>query len=494
VRRAALVLGVLLVAAGLAGSLAYSGQLGTLGDTRKTVTSTLAAIGMVPPGGQRQEGRSGDSGASSPAEPTAGSAPPAGSSGGAAVPEDDEREETPNEAVAAGQPLREDDRRENDRLADDAALAERWPELEEAAEDAIKQRFREVRTQVEQARQALEGIGAEMEQLHRRQHEEMQARHARERSQAEAEGADAVARTQDRHQQERAALQRNQKANQDRLAAVHDELDQQLRNARQDVARARTDAADDESGAARAIGEPYLHEQPDAPVASSSGGAAPPEEGTGADPVAAESGLQPQSDQTDDRQQQSTAMAAGSGAESGRQSGEGPGIVASAQPEPPQDEILEPAAPQMAEVSTNDEEAAPRAAEAALAPEGQPASESSPAAAPGSQDAAVLVNRGNALLDLGDLASARLFYRLAADDGSPEGAMRMGMTFDPVYFARTGIQGAQPQIQDALHWYDKAIAMGSRPAERRRQELGSWLEQSAAAGDARAKAALQQLQ
>jgi hypothetical protein len=66
------------------------------------------------------------------------------------------------------------------------------------------------------------------------------------------------------------------------------------------------------------------------------------------------------------------------------------------------------------------------------------------------------------------------------------------MTFDPVYFARTGIQGTQPQIQDALHWYDKAIAMGSRPAERRMEELHSWLEQSAAAGDARAKAALQQ--
>jgi TPR repeat protein len=71
--------------------------------------------------------------------------------------------------------------------------------------------------------------------------------------------------------------------------------------------------------------------------------------------------------------------------------------------------------------------------------------------------------------------------------------MRMGMTFDPVYFARTGIQGTQPQIQDALHWYDQAIAMGSEPAERRMEELRSWLERSAAVGDAQAKAALQQL-
>jgi TPR repeat protein len=126
------------------------------------------------------------------------------------------------------------------------------------------------------------------------------------------------------------------------------------------------------------------------------------------------------------------------------------------------------------------------------APEGEPAAESDRAAAPAGQDAADLVNRGNALLDLGDLASARLFYRLAADRGSPEGAMLMGMTFDPVYFARTGIQGTQPQIQDALHWYGKAITMGSRPAEMRMGELRSWLERSAAAGDARARAALQQ--
>lgn len=71
--------------------------------------------------------------------------------------------------------------------------------------------------------------------------------------------------------------------------------------------------------------------------------------------------------------------------------------------------------------------------------------------------------------------------------------MLMGMTFDPVYFAGAGIQGTQPQIQEALDWYGKAIAMGSQPAERRMGHLRSWLEQSAAAGNVQAKAALQQL-
>jgi hypothetical protein len=453
-RRATLVLGVVLVAAGVVGFLAYTGQLNTLG--------------VVSPEGQRQEIRSGDRGGSSPTEPVAESEPPAGPSGGTAVPEDDDREETPNEAV--DHPLREGDRREEERRADEAALAERWPELGEATQNAIKQRFREVREQTDQARQTLDEIASEMEQLHRREYEEMQARHAREQSQASAEGADAVAQTNERHQQERAALQGEYKESQDRLAAVRDELDQQLQSARRDLARARAEAAG-QSGEPRAISE-----------------------------------LQPQSAQTDDRQQQSAATAAEWGADSGSESG----VVASGQPESPQNEVPEPTAPQRAQLPGSDEEtpppaelapgaadsslgtAAPDAAQAAPAPEDQPASESPSAATPDNQDVAGLVNRGNALLELGDLASARLFYRLAADGGSSEGAMLMGMTFDPVYFARTRIQGTQPQIQDALHWYDKAIAMGSRPAERRMEELHSWLEQSAAAGDARAKAALQQ--
>jgi TPR repeat protein len=67
------------------------------------------------------------------------------------------------------------------------------------------------------------------------------------------------------------------------------------------------------------------------------------------------------------------------------------------------------------------------------------------------------------------------------------------MTFDPLYFARTGVHGTQPQIQDALEWYGKAIAMGNQPAATRMESLRSWLEQAAATGDAQAEAALQQL-
>jgi hypothetical protein len=263
--------------------------------------------------------------------------------------------------------------------------------------------------------------------------------------------------------------------------------------------------------------------------------AASPEEPTAADSVAAESGLQPQSGKTEDRQQQALAIIE----DPSGNPGEDPGTIvvapgpAEPRPEPlvlPQQATPEPVV--AAERQRNAEEAAPpagqppsspssplagpsrdtpaaedgaigraeaaesmtpEAAKAAAAPVGEPVSEPPRGAAPVSQDVADLVERGNTLLDLGDLASARLFYRLAAGRGSAEGAMLMGMTFDPVYFAGADIHGTQPQIQDALEWYGKAIAMGSQPAETRMGNLRSWLEQSAAAGNAQAKAALQQL-
>lgn len=116
-----------------------------------------------------------------------------------------------------------------------------------------------------------------------------------------------------------------------------------------------------------------------------------------------------------------------------------------------------------------------------------------PEAPSSDQELTGLIDRGNTLLDLGDLAAARLYYRRAAGRGSAEGAMLMGMTFDPLYFAHTGVHGTQPRIEEALEWYRKAIAMGSRPAEARMESLRAWLERSAAAGDAQAEAALERL-
>jgi hypothetical protein len=104
-----------------------------------------------------------------------------------------------------------------------------------------------------------------------------------------------------------------------------------------------------------------------------------------------------------------------------------------------------------------------------------------------------LLNRGNRLLELGDVAAARLFYGMAAEQGSAEGALLMGLTFDPAYFERKGIYGTRPHVFEAAEWYEKAAALGSLEAEERRNALELRLRSAAQAGDEDARHALKLL-
>jgi TPR repeat protein len=494
-RSACHAVGVVLVAVGATSALASTALLDTRGPDHmgETPTSTLAAMGAVQTGEPQQKGNSGDAEASSPAQPTTEFEPPAAAIGpDLAGSENDHNKNRPddrpggardgagNGAVAVGEQGWEQDRR-----ADEAALAEPWPELAEAAEQAIKQRFREVRGQAEQARQALKTLGSEMDQLHRQQHEEMQARHVHERAEAATEGADAVRQTERRHHQEQAALLRDQKIQRDRLAEAHGQLNRHLQDARRDIAQLREEAVGGEDAGGRdPISRLHVHEQPEVDgqpgrAASEQRATAGPKEPVAAEPVTAESGPEPVVVADPHRD----------AGEAGQHGG---------QPQPPSSPRAEadqdtPAAENGAAGTVNATHARPPRATKTAAAADEPVTEPHREAAPVSQDVADLIERGNRLLELGDLASARLYYRLAAGRGSAEGAMLMGMTFDPLYFARTGVHGTQPQIQDALEWYGKAIAMGNQPAATRMESLRSWLEQAAATGDAQAEAALQQL-
>jgi type II secretory pathway predicted ATPase ExeA len=102
-----------------------------------------------------------------------------------------------------------------------------------------------------------------------------------------------------------------------------------------------------------------------------------------------------------------------------------------------------------------------------------------------------LLDRGDQLLALGDVASARLFYRLAAKKGSAKGAMAMGSTYDPVYLERIGFVGARPNPAEAIKWYRQAIDMGDRGAEVQLRELANRLERAAALGDGEAQRILE---
>ena len=73
--------------------------------------------------------------------------------------------------------------------------------------------------------------------------------------------------------------------------------------------------------------------------------------------------------------------------------------------------------------------------------------------------------RGDALLAMGDLAAARLFYERAADAGDGEAALRLGETYDPDFLPRIRFYGAQGSRLMAAHWYQRARELGAGDAE-----------------------------
>lgn len=114
-------------------------------------------------------------------------------------------------------------------------------------------------------------------------------------------------------------------------------------------------------------------------------------------------------------------------------------------------------------------EATPRATRARQEPpEGAPAADpprppaKTVALAP--DEISMLVKRGKDLLTTGDVASARLLLRRAAEAGDAEAALAFGSTFDPAVIARLGAIGVETDSARARKWYEKAAALGSNLA------------------------------
>jgi len=85
----------------------------------------------------------------------------------------------------------------------------------------------------------------------------------------------------------------------------------------------------------------------------------------------------------------------------------------------------------------------------------------------------MLLKRGKEFLADGDLASARLLLRRAAEGGSAEAALVLGTTFDPLVIQRLGVLGAHPDIGEARHWYQRAAELGSNTASQRLARLAA---------------------
>jgi hypothetical protein len=79
---------------------------------------------------------------------------------------------------------------------------------------------------------------------------------------------------------------------------------------------------------------------------------------------------------------------------------------------------------------------------------------------------AELIKLGEDLLGQGDIATARLLFKRAAIAGNAQAALELGITYDPVFQALSGVAGMAPDAAQARAWYDKAVMLGSAEASR----------------------------
>jgi hypothetical protein len=80
-------------------------------------------------------------------------------------------------------------------------------------------------------------------------------------------------------------------------------------------------------------------------------------------------------------------------------------------------------------------------------------------------DMEALLARGDTLLSVSDVVSARLFYERAVDAGGGLAAIRLGETFDPLFLDRVHLHGVRGDPGAALFWYRRARDLGASGAE-----------------------------
>ena len=83
------------------------------------------------------------------------------------------------------------------------------------------------------------------------------------------------------------------------------------------------------------------------------------------------------------------------------------------------------------------------------------------------------MERGDALRGTGDVASARLFYERAAEQGSAVAARAVGETYDPIVLEEEHVRGVRGDQRKAEDWYRKAILGGDATAVDRLHRLVS---------------------
>ena len=86
---------------------------------------------------------------------------------------------------------------------------------------------------------------------------------------------------------------------------------------------------------------------------------------------------------------------------------------------------------------------------------------------------AAMLRRAGDFIKSGDLSSARLLLRRAAEGGSEEAALTLAGTFDPNVLAARGLQDGAADIGLARLWYERAAQFGSSEAPRLLRQLAN---------------------
>lgn len=84
---------------------------------------------------------------------------------------------------------------------------------------------------------------------------------------------------------------------------------------------------------------------------------------------------------------------------------------------------------------------------------------------------ATLLKRAQGLLDIGDLAGARLLLERAADAHEAKAAFILAQTYDPAVLGTMDARSIAPDPAAARLWYEKAAQFGSQEAQQRLGQL-----------------------
>jgi hypothetical protein len=81
--------------------------------------------------------------------------------------------------------------------------------------------------------------------------------------------------------------------------------------------------------------------------------------------------------------------------------------------------------------------------------------------------------QGLRLLVLGNINSARLLFRRAADSGNARAALVLGDTFDDARLVQLGALGVLPDRDKAVYWYERADELGAPEAKERLSDVNT---------------------